>query len=149
MVAAGSGIGPFLGFLEERKAKMEREDQSGPCWLFFGCRSQEYDFIYKDLLQEMLDAGVLTKLVVTFSREEGGPRYVQDAVVEHGAELVQLVVDEEARLYVCGDAKGMARGVQAKLEEILVAERGHEPDESVELVKKLRQEKRYLEDVWT
>ena len=149
MVAAGSGIGPFLGFLEERKAKMERENQSGPCWLFFGCRSQEYDFIYKDLLQEMLDAGVLTKLVVTFSREEGGPRYVQDAMVEHGAELVQLVVDEEARLYVCGDAKGMARGVQAKLEEILVAERGHEPDESVELVKKLRQEKRYLEDVWT
>ena len=149
MVAAGSGIGPFLGFLEERKAKMEREDQAGPCWLFFGCRSQEYDFIYKDLLQEMLDAGVLTKLVVTFSREEGGPRYVQDAMVEHGAELVQLVVDEEARLYVCGDAKGMARGVQAKLEEILVAERGYEPDESVELVKKLRQEKRYLEDVWT
>ena len=149
MVAAGSGIGPFLGFLEERKAKMEREDQSGPCWLFFGCRSQEYDFIYKDLLQEMLDAGVLTKLVVTFSREEGGPGYVQDAMVEHGAELVQLVVDEEARLYVCGDAKGMARGVQAKLEEILVEERGHEPDESVELVKKLRQEKRYLEDVWT
>lgn len=149
MVAAGSGIGPFLGFLKERKGKMEREGQSGPCWLFFGCRSKEYDFIYRDLLQEMLDTGALTKLVVSFSREEGGPCYVQDAMVEHGTELTQLLIDEEARMYVCGDAKGMARGVQAKLEEILVAERGLEPAESVELVKKLRQEKRYLEDVWT
>ena len=149
MVAAGSGIGPFLGFLKERKAKMEREGQSGPCWLFFGCRSQEYDFIYRDFLQEMLDAGVLTKLVVSFSREEGGPRYVQDAMFDYGTELTQLLIDEEARLYVCGDAKGMARSVQAKFEEILVAERGLESAESVELVKKLRQEKRYLEDVWT
>ena len=66
-----------------------------------------------------------------------------------GTELTQMLIDEEARLYVCGDAKGMARGVQVKLEEILVAERGLEPAESVELVKKLRQEKRYLEDVWT
>ena len=149
MVAAGSGIGPFLGFLRERKAKMEKGGDSGPCWLFFGCRSKEYDFIYQAFLQEMVDSKVITKLVVTFSREEVGSGYVQDAMVEHRTDLTQLLLDEGARLYVCGDAKGMARGVQTKLEEILVAERGLELAESVDLVKKLRQEKRYLEDVWT
>ena len=149
MVAAGSGIGPFLGFLRERKAKMEKGGDSGPCWLFFGCRSKEYDFIYQAFLQEMVDSKVITKLVVAFSREEVGPGYVQDAMVEHRTDLTRLLLDEGARLYVCGDAKGMARGVQAKLEEILVAERGLEMAESADLVKKLRQEKRYLEDVWT
>ena len=96
-----------------------------------------------------MDSKVITKLVVTFSREEVGPGYVQDAMVEHRTDLTRLLLDEGARLYVCGDAKSMARGVQTKLEEILVAERGLEMAESVDLVKKLRQEKRYLEDVWT
>ena len=37
MVAAGSGLGPFLAFLSEREAKLERgEELTGQCWLVFG-----------------------------------------------------------------------------------------------------------------
>ena len=75
-------------------------------------------------------------------------RYVQDNMRRHGADLVDLVA-EGARLYVCGDARGMARDVQNTLEQLYVRERGGSKEEGEQFVKDLRLQKQYLEDVWT
>ena len=79
MIAAGSGIGPFVGFLKDRKMRIESgEKLTGKCWLFFGCRYSDSDFLCKDFLQDMQETGVLNRLSTSFSRENDGPKYVQD-----------------------------------------------------------------------
>ena len=37
-VGAGSGLWPFMGFLEERREKRNGENMTGDCWIVFGCR---------------------------------------------------------------------------------------------------------------
>ncbi|KAK3714369.1 hypothetical protein QZH41_007988 [Actinostola sp. cb2023] len=73
MIGPGTGVAPFLGFLEHRKLECEDRDPKeafGPTWLFFGCRNSNQDFLYKDELKSYESSGVLTNLLVAFSREE-------------------------------------------------------------------------------
>ncbi|MEM6700422.1 MAG: flavodoxin domain-containing protein, partial [Bacteroidota bacterium] len=66
MVGPGTGIAPFRAFLEEREAT----GAAGDNWLFFGDRNKEYDFIYQEELETMLDSKLLTKLDLAFSRDQ-------------------------------------------------------------------------------
>jgi len=146
MVGAGSGLGPFVGFLEERRARKKNGEQiSGDCWLVFGCRSRDQDFLYKELLEDLVEEGVLSKLSVCFSREEGGPKYVQDVLKENKEHVVTWLLDREAFIYVCGDAKGMAKGVKEVVEQLVEEEKG----DGVEYVKNMIETKKYKEDIWT
>lgn len=59
-------------------------------------------------------SGCLTKLLVSVSRDEQpveSPRYVQDSLRANMAEVVELIEEEGALVYVCGDAKNMAKDV--------------------------------------
>ncbi|KAL0569840.1 hypothetical protein ABG067_009453, partial [Albugo candida] len=59
MVAAGTGLAPFRGFLQERAFQKKQGQQVGPCLLFFGCRNPEKDYIYREEIEEYLSSGVL------------------------------------------------------------------------------------------
>jgi sulfite reductase (NADPH) flavoprotein alpha-component len=71
MVCAGSGIGPFYGFLRhfEEQRKLYR-GPLGQAWLIFGCRSRRLDYLYEDELQQLAEYGVLGRLTVCFSRDK-------------------------------------------------------------------------------
>jgi hypothetical protein len=43
-----------------------------------------------EVLEQIVEGGVLTKLTVSFSREEGGPKYVQDSLKEDMQELLVM-----------------------------------------------------------
>ena len=51
MVCAGSGIGPFLAFLEHRK---QLDIKTGYTWLVFGCRHKGRDDLHVDKLNSYL-----------------------------------------------------------------------------------------------
>ena len=74
MIAAGSGIAPFIGFLD-RIASIPGKEAA----LLFGCRN-EHSYIYKDALQKKLQEGSLKKLLVAMSRERN-KKYVQDVLL--------------------------------------------------------------------
>jgi len=150
MVGAGSGLGPFIGFLEERRArKRNGEKITGECWLVFGCRNRDKDFLFKEMIEELLEEGILSKLDVCFSREEDGPKYVQDSLKQKQKILVEWLVEKKASFYVCGDANGMAKRVQEVVEELLEEEMGWAEGEGVNFVKDMRVNKKYKEDIWT
>ena len=70
----------------------------------------------------MVSSGILSKMLVSFSRDDqpaSDPRYVQDNMRVYKHELVDLLYDRGAHLYICGDAKNMAQGVNDTLIEIL------------------------------
>jgi sulfite reductase (NADPH) flavoprotein alpha-component len=143
MVGPGTGIAPFRAFLEERRAAAAR----GRNWLFFGDQKRTTDFLYRDELETMFKDGVLTKLDLAFSRDQSEKIYVQHRMLEHAKELWAWLQDG-AHFYVCGDAKRMAKDVDAALHDVAV--RGGELtiEQAVEFVAKLKTEKRYQRDVY-
>ncbi len=48
MIGPGTGVAPFLGFLQQRHAVLQAAgtEGAGPAWLFFGCRSLQEDFLF-------------------------------------------------------------------------------------------------------
>jgi sulfite reductase (NADPH) flavoprotein alpha-component len=143
MVGPGTGIAPFRAFLQERAALAA----PGRNWLFFGHQRRATDFFYEDELTAWKEAGHLARLTLAWSRDGAGKIYVQDRMRETGAELWRWL-EEGAHLYVCGDAKRMAKDVEAALVDIAMAEGGRSRDDAIALVNGLKKAGRYQADVY-
>ncbi|WP_338895588.1 molybdopterin-dependent oxidoreductase [Streptomyces sp. TG1A-60] len=143
MVGPGTGVAPFLGFLQERRALGHR----APNWLFFGEQHRATDFYYEEELTALQETGVLSRLDTAFSRDQRAKVYVQDRMREHGPELWHWLQDG-ARFYVCGDASRMAKDVDQALRDIAVTHGGMTEGEAAAYVKQLATEKRYVRDVY-
>lgn len=143
MVGPGTGIAPFRAFLQERQATAA----PGKNWLFFGHQRQATDFFYRDELNALKEAGVLTRLSLAWSRDGREKYYVQDRMREVGAELWQWLA-QGAHVYVCGDAKRMAKDVEAALVEIVATHGVRSTDEAIAFVSGLKRAGRYQADVY-
>ncbi|KWX66117.1 hypothetical protein ASJ79_26585 [Mycobacterium sp. NAZ190054] len=143
MVGPGTGIAPFRGFLQERRAL----GHTGPNWLFFGDQHRDQNFYYRDDLQDMADDGFLNRLDLAFSRDQDKRVYVQDRMAEHGADVWRWL-EGGAHFYVCGDATRMARDVDDTLTEIIRTHGGMKPDAAREYKRQMVAEKRYVRDVY-
>ncbi len=143
MVGPGTGVAPFRGFLQERKAL----GHSGRNWLFFGERNSATDFYYADELTGLRDSGVLTDLTCAFSRDQRHKVYVQDRLREQAAR-VWTWLDDGAHFYVCGDAKRMAKDVDAALHDIVRDQSGMSDDDAAAYVKAMVKQRRYMRDVY-
>jgi sulfite reductase (NADPH) flavoprotein alpha-component len=143
MVGPGTGVAPFRGFLQERRARGD----SGKNWLFFGEQHQHSDFYYRDELLDYKNDGLLTHLSLAFSRDQAQKIYVQDRMREQAAEIWRWL-EEGAYFYVCGDASRMAKDVDHALREIVQQQGGFNDVDTVNYMRKLNMQKRYLRDVY-
>ena len=143
MVGPGTGIAPFRSFLHERQAL----GHTGRNWLFFGERSAQTDFLYRDELQTMHTSGHLTCLSTAFSRDQAQKIYVQDRMLEHGKELYDWF-QQGAQFYICGDASRMAKDVDAALHTILEMHGNLSPEAAKDAISQLHDDRRYHRDVY-
>ncbi|KUN88604.1 bifunctional nitrate reductase/sulfite reductase flavoprotein subunit alpha [Streptomyces griseoruber] len=143
MVGPGTGVAPFVGFLQERRARGHR----APNWLFFGEQRRSTDFYYEEELTALLADGGLARLDTAFSRDQRAKVYVQDRMREHGSHLWSWLQDG-AHFYVCGDASRMAKDVDQALRDIAVVHGGLGEAEAAAYVKQLASDKRYVRDVY-
>ena len=133
MVGPGTGVAPFRAFLHERMATKA----PGRNWLFFGHQRSDYDFFYEDELAGMKAAGVLTRLSLAWSRDGDEKFYVQDRMREVGRDLWAWLADG-AHVYVCGDAKRMAKDVERALIDIVAHHGARSTNEAVAFVADLK-----------
>ena len=143
MIGPGTGVAPFRAFLHERMATKA----PGRNWLFFGHQRRDYDFFYEDELAGMRGAKVLTRLSLAWSRDGTEKFYVQDRMREVGRDLWAWLADG-AYIYVCGDAKHMAKDVERALVDIVAQFGARTTDEAIAFVADLKKRHRYQQDVY-
>lgn len=123
MIAAGSGIAPFPGFIAERRVS----GRAGPAWLIFGNRHRDGDFLWRDAFEAALADGTLTRLDTAFSRDPGDGARVQDRLRQNAAAAFEWLVEKKAIVYICG-RRAMAEAVIETLAHVLAAEGGLKPE---------------------
>ena len=71
MVGAGTGLAPFRSFWQERMIQMRENGQSGfgEMYLYFGCRQQNVDDLYKNEIKQLINEKVISTCYTAFSRE--------------------------------------------------------------------------------
>jgi sulfite reductase (NADPH) flavoprotein alpha-component len=143
MIGPGTGIAPFRAFLLDRRAT----GAPGKNWLFFGHQRSDCDFFYADELRAMKTSGLLTRLSLAWSRDGEKKFYVQDRMREVGRELWTWLA-EGANVYVCGDAKRMAKDVERALVDIVARFGARSTDEAVRFVGELKKKGRFQQDVY-
>ena len=119
MIGPGTGVAPFRAFMQHREAIGAR----GRSWLFFGARRFTHDFLYQLEWQDWLQSGVLSRIDLAFSRDQRAKIYVQHRMWEARRDLFAWLQDG-AHVYVCGDAKAMAKDVHATLLRVIADQIG-------------------------
>jgi sulfite reductase (NADPH) flavoprotein alpha-component len=143
MVGPGTGIAPFRGFLQERRAL----GHTGRNWLFFGEQRRAENYYYRDDFEDMVHDGLLNRLDLAFSRDQADRVYVQHKMLDYGADLWRWL-DDGAHFYVCGDAARMARDVDAALTTVIKTHGGMSDEAAHHYKRELVADKRYVRDVY-
>jgi sulfite reductase (NADPH) flavoprotein alpha-component len=132
MIGPGTGVAPYRAFLQN--------DPEGSHWLFFGERNRAYDFYYEDFFTSRPHL----RLSTAFSRDQKEKRYVQHCLLEEGADVWEWITSG-ASIFICGDAKQMAKDVTAALETIITQ---HGGEDGQTFLRALRKEGRLQLDVY-
>ena len=86
--------------------------------------------------------GFLVRLDCAWSRDQADKSYVQHKMLENAAEIGKWLDTEGAHFFVCGDARRMAKDVDAALRKIIQEQGGKTEEQTNEYVEKLKAYKR-------
>lgn len=190
MIGPGTGVAPFMGFLDHRQAQRKESAPTAPApalpgsrpalpgsrpvlpgsrptlpgsrpqqaaaaskpqgaTLYFGCRSPDSDWLYRDEMNAHAASGSL-KLRCAFSRQTPGTKvYVQHLMREDSKALADHI-KAGGFVYVCGDGSKMAKDVHTALTDVLVkAAIAPNVDAAEAYLQNMKNDNKYLLDIWS
>ncbi|GBG25942.1 NADPH--cytochrome P450 reductase [Hondaea fermentalgiana] len=148
LVGPGTGIAPMRAFVQERiHQRQTRGLETGETVLFFGCRREDEDFLYKDELKDALASGALTTLHTAFSRQQAEKVYVQH-VMEREHEEIWRLLEDGAHVYVCG-ATSMGKDVTTALVKIAAQHLGNDTAAGTKFVADLQSSHKLIQELWS
>lgn len=150
MIGPGTGLAPFRGFLHEVKYLREKNGvETSDVILYYGCRNRDKDFLYADELTQFEAEGVLTQLRVAFSRDQAEKIYVTHLLEQNRDETWDLIGNKNGYVYVCGEARSMAKNVLQIFKDIIMEKLQTDEKGADAYLKKMEQDKRYKVDAWS
>ncbi|KAJ4132349.1 hypothetical protein NW754_015164 [Fusarium falciforme] len=108
-IAAGSGLAPFRGFIQQRAIMIESGRKLAPSLLFFGCRAPDQDDLYRDEFDDWQKLGAVD-VRRAYSRHGDGCKYVHHRIWQDKEKFIELW-EKGATVYVCG-SRAMADSVR-------------------------------------
>ena len=111
MLAAGTGLAPFIGFMQHRLAQSAHQN-----WLLFGETHAASHFLCHDQITAWQHQGAL-KLSTAFSRDQVEKIYIQDRLWQARETFIDWW-QQGAQVYVCGHKIGMGQAVETTIKRI-------------------------------
>eukprot|EP01038_Epipyxis_sp_PR26KG_P006475 gene6475-8907_t len=150
MIGPGTGIAPMRALLQERQFLQNKQKSSSLNILYFGCKHNNVDFIYRDELMEFKSSGTLRDLHMAFSRDSSQKIYVQTLLSrkEDAVEIIRLLLNEDLHVYVCG-ATAMGHDVLSALTNNLKLYNDMTLTQAAAHMKELQDKGRYVQELWT
>ncbi len=94
LIATGTGIGPFLGMIDENNKKKEIH-------LYWGARTSNAFNLYKEHINTALATGKLTAFKTAYSRNQSEKIYVQH-LIKKDQDLFVDVLQNKGCIMICG-----------------------------------------------
>lgn len=150
MVGTGTGMSPYLSFLQLRADALAQGETLGRAELIVGFRYRDRGYLCKAEVEEYLETGALDACYEAFSRDPNARhKYVQSQMKENGKKIVENIHNPHATLYVCGDSKVLLPQITETVIDILAEAPGAEDRDAIKtLIGRLKKEGKYREDVW-
>ncbi|XP_065830614.1 NADPH--cytochrome P450 reductase-like [Oscarella lobularis] len=148
MIGPGTGLAPFRGFIQDRKMTSESGKRIGDTVLYFGCRKEAEDFLYKEELEGFVADKTLSALHAAFSRDQPQKVYVTH-LMENNKQELWNILDNGGHVYICGDARNMAKDVHSILVKVVEECGQMKHAQAEDYIKKLQTRGRYSADVWS
>jgi sulfite reductase alpha subunit-like flavoprotein len=160
MIAPGTGVAPMRSLIWERALFAEiwqrnRDPEKkrlvpGKAVLIFGGRNYTKDYLFGNEWKcPTLDVQVFT----AFSRDQKEKRYVQDVIREKARLVYDMLVKQDATVYICGSSGKMPIAVRQALLDAFV-EGGRVEDwnfteqHAEEVLLSMEREGRYVQETW-
>uniref|UniRef100_A0A6P4E5W0 Methionine synthase reductase n=1 Tax=Drosophila rhopaloa TaxID=1041015 RepID=A0A6P4E5W0_DRORH len=148
LIAVGTGLAPFLGFLAHKEKLISQQPQreKGHSWLYIGAKTPEA-ILKRDQLKAWHKSTVLERLRMCHSRGDS-PGYVQEMMAEDSEDLVKFLIKHDTVIYVCADgakiSQSIANGLCLCLQKVLHLTE----EEASRQLMELKAHGKYREDVW-
>ncbi|MFI6796326.1 bifunctional cytochrome P450/NADPH--P450 reductase [Streptosporangium canum] len=147
MIAAGTGVAPFRGFVQDRALRKAAGEPAGETLLFFGCDHPDVDFLYREELARWEADGVVRVLPAFTHQPEEEVTFVQHRVWRE-RDRVRDLFRRGATVYVCGDGRHMAPAVRENLARIYQDATGGTGEQATAWIAEVERNGRYVSDVF-
>lgn len=137
LIGPGTGFAPFRSVLLWKEAEKLRV----PLITFFGCRNKLKDFFYEKDFAHFKEKGIITRSFFAFSRDQEHKIYVQHLIEENKSYLQDLILNQNAIIYVAGSSGNMPKSVKEAFVSVL--------DSDKDYVRVMVRNKRYFEETWS
>lgn len=147
MAGLGTGMAPFRAFLQERLWQREAGIKVGPCVLYFGARHKAQEWLYGEELEKYERMG-LVKLGLAWSRDQKHKVYIQHKIKEDSSLLKEFLGDKQGYFYLCGPTWPVPDVRDAIASGLTPEKIGPDGEVDVEVVQQLKDEGRYILEVY-
>ena len=89
---------------------------------------------------------MISRIDRVFDNQQRG--YIQHQMIAHGEEIFQLLQQQGARIFLCGRANTVGRGVEEALLSIAQTHGGMSEEQAQNWLTRLREEERIREDLF-
>ena len=134
-MSTGTGIAPYIGFLQEMEYRKTQNQKVNPIVMLFGSKNKLYDFIYEDEISKWKTENLIESLYLAFSRDQEKKLYIQNILIQNSEILKDAM--SKGIIYVCGGVS-MGHEVNLELEKIFTKEG----------LKRKESENEYIKEFW-